>query len=171
MQFQTSKAGAVQLTDLDEFLAELLRLIPMAASPDGHDAAMRRLFPRPTDDPDACSDWEEYVVPDLESHFEYVNDVVRDDLAALGTVTSEPPEVFEIHPDHFDAWLSALNQARLVLSERFDLGENDMDEPFMYLPDSPRAMAKLQVHFYAVLQECLIHAGWGDSPDCDEKPF
>jgi len=170
MQFLFSKDGAVRLTELDEFLAELLRLIPVAATPDGHDAAMRRLFPLPTDDPEECADWEEYVVPDLESHFESANDVVREDLEVLGSVTSEPPEVFEIQRDHFDAWLSALNQARLVLSERFELAENDMDEPFMYLPDSPRAMAKLQVHFYAVLQECLIHAGWGDTSECDE-PF
>ena len=39
--------GDIEISDLDPFLAELLRQIPVSANPEGVPAAQQRLFSRP----------------------------------------------------------------------------------------------------------------------------
>ena len=59
---------------------------------------------------------------------------------------------------HLEAWLNALNQARLVIVEESNFTEADLDhhEP----PDlaTQRGLSLLKIHFYGHLQELLIEA-------------
>lgn len=58
---------------------------------------------------------------------------------------------------HFDAWLSCMNQARLVIFEKNGFSEEDMEEDLMVAdPENPRDMALVKLRFYAGLQEMLI---------------
>jgi len=66
------RKGAIEISELDPFLAELLRQIPASANPDGAPAAEQRLFSRPTTgkDADACAEWKTYVEPELRRLFQ-----------------------------------------------------------------------------------------------------
>jgi len=46
---------ALQISDLDPFLAELLRQIPQSTSPDGAPSAEARLFSRPSAEKEICA--------------------------------------------------------------------------------------------------------------------
>jgi hypothetical protein len=56
---------------------------------------------------------------------------------------------------HLEAWIHALNQARLALSARFGFTERDMEDAIPIEGDQ-RALALFQVHFYGFLQECFL---------------
>src|SRR5436305_14834525 len=59
----------IEISELDPFLAELLRQIPASASPDGVSAAEQRLFSSPANgkETELCAEWMVYVEPVLLS--------------------------------------------------------------------------------------------------------
>ena len=111
--------------------AELLRSIPTELRPvlegplDRNDPVSDRLFPRAYLDPTeegAEREWQELVRPEL----------VRERLAALnrlaeslerGRVRDGRVEI-ELEPDEAQAWLGALNDARLALGTRLGVTED-----------------------------------------------
>ena len=76
------------------------------------------------------------------------------DLSALGGNGTK----LAIPSTHLEAWLNALNQARLVIVEESNFSEADLDhrEP----PDlaTRRGLSLLKIHFYGHLQELLVEA-------------
>jgi len=72
----------IELSELDPFLAELLRQIPASADPGGVSAAEQRLFSRPTagKETDICSEWKMYVEPELRRLFQTATQTVVADL-------------------------------------------------------------------------------------------
>src|SRR5437879_11967093 len=62
---------ALDIFDLDPFLAELLRQIPASTNPEGTPAAEKRLFSPPADrsKTEQCSEWKLYVEPELRRLF------------------------------------------------------------------------------------------------------
>src|SRR5437867_11580053 len=75
--------GALQISDLDPFLAELLRQIPQSTSPDGAPAAEARLFSRPSAETEICAEWKNDVDPELRRLFR----------TATETVAAEPTQL------------------------------------------------------------------------------
>ena len=57
---------------------------------------------------------------------------------------------------HADAWLSVLNQARLVLAARRGFDEAAMDEDYLFPPFSDRDLDLFKVHFFDRLQQVLL---------------
>jgi hypothetical protein len=115
-----------------EFL--MLNKLVGAADPNGSAAARGRLFPSPLGRPamddaedEMVGDWENLVLPDLELQFRSSLDVVLADLHDItGRKRSGEMEYRLVVPKkHADDWCSVLNQARLVLHERFDLPDED----------------------------------------------
>lgn len=148
--------GGLRLCEIDRGLMALLREAPDAADPRGDSRALDRLYPRPTDDveEEMNDDWNEYVQPDLQHLFESANQTMRRDLDAA--VAEEDGFTVEMPPEHFDAWLCALNQARLVLASRHKIEESDMNEEISGGPRDAREFALLQIHLYGFLQENII---------------
>lgn len=153
MRFRQHSSGALEIFDLHPLLAGLVTELPNVAG--RHDQARARLFPDPVGHgrhEELRRDWYEHVQPELERFFASSRAIVARDVAAM------PPGASRllIAPDHVDAWLNCLNQARLVIVEENAFTEADMDhrEP----PDlsSRRGLALLKVHFYAHLQEALV---------------
>src|SRR6478672_13214267 len=68
----------IEISELDPFLAELLRQIPASANPDGVQAAEQRLFSVPTTRKDAeiCAEWKMYVEPELRRLFQSATETV-----------------------------------------------------------------------------------------------
>ena len=127
----------------------LLKAIPLLAEPDGSAAVEARLYPPPVDEPEAefQEDWHEYVAPGCASF-----SVCSRNRAARcrRSPRRRPDEDYTLRfpVAHLDAWLNALNQARLALAARHRITERDMEA----IPDhgDERALALFQIHVYGV---------------------
>src|SRR5260370_7707065 len=107
----------IEISELDPFLAELLRQIPASANPEGTPAAEKRLFSPPTSgtETEICAEWKLYVEPELRHLFQTATETVAADLEQLNGNEKKIPTTLCIPSKHADAWLRALNQARLVI--------------------------------------------------------
>ena len=157
MRFRRASADSWELRDIHPLFAGLLAELPKTAA--RHKKAQARLYPDPVGaegDAELRRDWKEHVRPELERLFASSREIVTRDLAMLGH--NGQGTKMTIPAAHLEAWLSALNQARLVLVEENRFGEADLahGEP----PDlaTRRGLALLKVHFYAHLQELLVEA-------------
>ncbi|MCE9612235.1 MAG: DUF2017 domain-containing protein [Chthoniobacter sp.] len=136
----------------------LLWRLAAAADPSGNPAAEQRLASSPTGgaEPGLEEDWKEHVLPELKVLFSSAVGVVRLDIVrswiAPGTDAS-----LRIPLQHVEAWLLALNQARLALAARNNLTETEMEQR---PPDDfqPGTIAHLFVDFFGHLQELLLEA-------------
>jgi len=149
----------LEIFDLDPFLAELLRQIPASANPEGAPAAEQRLFSAPADasEKEICTEWKLYVEPELRRLFRSATETVAADLAQL----NGKEEFFEncilrIPTLHADAWLNALNQARLVIAARCNFTDGELCDHYRSPIGSRRDLSLFQVNFYGLLQEFIL---------------
>jgi hypothetical protein len=157
MRFRRASADSWELREIHPLFASLLVDLPKVAA--RHKKAQARLYPDPTGgtgDAQLRRDWKEHVRPELERLFATSRDLVARDVEGLGH--NGQGNKLVIPGDHLDAWLNALNQARLVIVEENRFSESDLDhrEP----PDlaTRRGLSLLKIHFYAHLQELLLEA-------------
>lgn len=159
MQIYTTE-DALVLAGLDLFLVELLRQIPVSAEPEDHAAVRERLFGKPSrDDPQLNRDWADYIQPDLEKSFEEAKNTVRRDLDQCmdgGGETGMEDYRLGIPRKHFEPWLNSLNQARLALAVRNEFTDKEMERDLPASLDSARDLSLFQIHFYGLIQECLV---------------
>jgi hypothetical protein len=150
---------ALQVSDLDPFLAELLRQIPASTKPEAVPAAEQRIFSAPADpkEKQICSEWKTYVEPELRRLFQSATETVASDLAQLnGNEKSMRSCTLHIPLDHADAWLNALNQARLVIAAKYDFTEGELNDHYHSPVGSRRDLGLFQVNFYGFLQEFIL---------------
>jgi hypothetical protein len=77
--------------------------------------------------------------------------------------TASRPELTE---DELFGWLKAINQLRLVLGTRLDIGNNDLDSEIS--ADDPRVSAYALYEYLSLLQEEAVQAASeGRPPDVD----
>ena len=153
------RKGAIEISELDPFLAELLRQIPVSANPAGAMAAEQRLFSPPTNgkETELCAEWKTYVEPELRRLFQTATETVATDLEQLnGNEKSFANRTLRIPAKHSDAWLSALNQARLVIAAKNNFTENELNDHFRSPIGSRRDLSLFQVNFYGFLQEFIL---------------
>ena len=144
--------GALVIREIPDLLLQLLSEIPELGAP--YDPrAQARFFPDPADDPKLVEDWKSLIQPELDELFRTARETVEADLRRA---KSDGGGILKIPRNHMDAWLSALNQARLAIAERFGFDENDMSAEPRPDPADPRAMALFRVSFYGFLQECIV---------------
>jgi Domain of unknown function (DUF2017) len=149
----------IELSELDPFLAELLRQIPASAKPGGVTAAEQRLFSPPTTEreSEASSEWKIYVEPELRRLFQTATETVAGDLEQLnGNEKSLANRTLRIPCKHADAWLSALNQARLVIAAKNSFTETELNDHCHSPIGSRRDLSLFQVNFYGFLQEFIL---------------
>jgi uncharacterized protein DUF2017 len=118
------------------------------------DPALARLFPDGyVDDPEASADFRRYTEPGLRSA------KVTSLETALETLGEEPHKVV-LSPEQAQAWLSALNDTRLVLGQRLKVTE-DLEAMVESLQDDDPRLALLWVYDrLTYLQESLVQALW-----------
>jgi hypothetical protein len=153
------RKNQIEISELDPFLAELLRQIPASANPDGAPAAEQRLFSPPTTGKDAeiCAEWKLYVEPELRRLFQSATETVAGDLEQLnGNEKNLANHTLRIPAKHADAWLSALNQARLAIAAKNNFTENELNDHFRSPIGSRRDLSLFQVNFYGFLQEFIL---------------
>jgi len=148
---------------------ELLRQIPASANPEGLEAAEQRLFSSPTNgkEPEICAEWKLYVEPELRRLFQTATETVAADLEQLnGNEKKLGNRTLCIPSKHADAWLNALNQARLVIAAKYNFTDGELGEHFRSPIGSRRDLSLFQVNFYGFLQEFILREldGWEKGP-------
>ncbi len=149
----------LELSELDPFLAELLRQIPESTNPEGAVAAEERLFSSPDpSDQSVCAEWKLYVEPELRRLFRSATEIVRADLKMLdGCKKPFANCTLRIPKRNAEAWLGALNQARLVIAAKFAFTEDELCDHYRSPIGSRRDLSLFQVNFYGFLQEFILH--------------
>ena len=151
------KGEALQISDLDPFLAELLRQIPASTNSEGAPGAEARLFSRPSTEKEICAEWKSYVEPELRRLFRSSTETVAEDLAQLnGNEKSLRNRTLTIPFEHADAWLNALNQARLVIAQKCKFSDEELNDHDRSPLGSRRDLSLFQVNFYGFLQEFIL---------------
>jgi hypothetical protein len=149
----------IEVSELDPFLAELLRQIPVSADPKGAPAAEQRLFSPPANETqtELCAEWKLYVEPELRRLFQTATETVAADLEQLnGSERTFVNRTLRIPGKHADAWLSVLNQARLVIAAKYNFSDAELGDHFRSPIGSRRDLSLFQVNFYGFLQECIL---------------
>lgn len=151
--------GRLEISEIDPFLAELLRQIPVSTNPDSVPAAERRLYspPAAAGETEFCAEWKIYVEPELRRLFQTATETVASDLRQLGE-TEKPfaNSTLRIPHEHSEAWLNALNQARLAIAAKFDFTEAELCDHYRSPIGSRRDLSLFQVNFYGFLQEFIL---------------
>ncbi len=151
---------ALEIAELDPFLAELLRQIPESTQPDGNADAAKRLFSAPADPANGgelCEEWKLYVEPELRRIFQTATETVAADLTQLnGNAKPFANCTLRIPAKHGEAWLSALNQARLVIAAKYAFTEGELCDHYRSPIGSRRDLGLFQVNFYGFLQEFIL---------------
>src|SRR5947207_15492610 len=153
------RKNQIELSELDPFLAELLRQIPTSANTEGAPAAEQRIFTAPANgkETELCAEWKMYVEPELRRLFQTATQTVGADLEQLnGNEKSLASRTLRIPTKHADAWPSALNQARLVTATKTNFTELALKEHLRSPIGSSRDLSLFQVNFYGFLQEFIL---------------
>lgn len=157
---------ALELSELDPFLAELLRQIPESTAVDDAPEAKARLFSVPAGETGFQQEWKNYVEPELRRLFQTSTETVASDLKQLcGKEKTFANRALRIPRTHADAWLNALNQARLAIAARNGFTEHDLCDQYRSPIGSRRDLSLFQVNFYGFLQELILReiCGCGDT--------
>lgn len=135
-------------------LLEVPKIVPQAKSGRARD----RLFPTPTaGDEKVNEDWQQFVVPELERLFASAGEILAKDIEPL-EVAKDPLKEREltIPLSHCDAWMSAINQSRLILGAQHDITEKNMDETEFSDPNSPKQQAVLRIHVLGYILQQFV---------------
>jgi len=153
------QGDCIEISELDPFLAELLRQIPESTKTEGVEGAQQRLFssPAPASEREICAEWKLYVEPELRRLFQTATETVTGDLQQLNGSTKPFANcTLRIPTQNSDAW-NALNQARLVIASKYNFTEADLCDHYRSPIGSRRDLGLFQVNFYGFLQEFILH--------------
>ena len=129
-------------------LHELPGILELRDAPE----ARARLYPDPTADNDSINrEWRQIAGPELRHLFVSAGETVGRDLTAM-TAAGESGEAYQVaFPiEHVPAWMSALNQSRLILGEVHKIDEAEMIRAD-FDPQNARQMAALRIHLLGYL--------------------
>ena len=147
----------IRITGIDPVLLDCLHSLPETLEQRDSPAVRDRLFPDlTTDDDDANRDWQQFVAPELHHLFASAGETVVRDLTAMQSDPTHADLLQLTFPaEHLPSWLTAVNQARLILGEVFDVTESDMDDTDFDLK-TPKDLALLRIHILGYLLELLV---------------
>ena len=154
------QGDCIEISELDPFLAELLRQVPESTNTEGVEAAQQRLFSAPAaaSEAEMCAEWKLYVEPELRRLFQSATQIVAADLQQLNGSTKPFADcTLRIPTKNSDAWLNALNQARLVIAAKYNFNEGELCDHYRSPIGSRRDLGLFQVNFYGFLQEFILH--------------
>ncbi|MHC4409943.1 MAG: DUF2017 family protein [Planctomycetota bacterium] len=157
--------GSVRLSELAPWFVGVMLELPDLLNSDQPEDVSRRLYPEPSDDEEQKKDWEKFVRPELFALVATAREIVIKDIGGMGPdEDASGMALWEllIPEQHVHGWISALNVARLTLSEKFKIAEGDMIEPDDEELDpeavewSEKRFAVARIHLLGYLQGMLI---------------
>ena len=156
----------VRISGIPPVLALMLRELPEILELRDSPTAQARLFPNPTaKDEKANDEWREVTGPELRHLFVSAGETVARDLTALTADEAAPQEHQVTFPiEHVNAWMSALNQARLILAAVHEIGDKDMNRTD-FDPASSKDVAALRIHLLGYLLHLFVELDNADEPE------
>ncbi len=141
---------AVCISGIDTATLALLREVPSILHYRSHPNVSKRMFPdvKPGDE-QVTKEFHEAMDPDLEYLFASAEEILIQDVAKVREGTIKIPGT------HVDAWMSALNQTRLILAELHDIDVGDMGRG-EFDPDEKKDLAVLKIHFFGYILDLFI---------------
>lgn len=168
MELAVHNNGTWSLRKLHALEKLLIERIIESADASACPEAMGRLYPYllgrpPLDDEEEKQneEWREYVQPDLRDQFNSNLNVVSEDLKMMRQTRRKDGDQYAltVPKKHADQWCGALNQARLVLHERFRLPDPDnpsSEDESDFDDTEGKWMAMLQSEIYGHIMEFLV---------------
>jgi len=156
----------VRISGMTPVLAAMLRELPEILELRDSPAAQARLYPNPmAGDDKANKDWQQTMSPELRHLFVSAADTVTRDLTGLAAEKGDTNEGYQVtFPiEHVNAWMSAINQARLILAEVHKIDETEMSRTDLD-PRRPKDMAALRIHVLGYLLHLFVELETGDEP-------
>lgn len=157
MRVMRWKSGHLSLCSIPPVVAMVLSELPGHLGSDQPEAVRKRLFPDPGGDDEFVAEWRRRQHPELFALLADSRRIVESDLAKLKTGAGGRESRLEIPPSHVNAWISALNAARLALGAVHDVKPGDLDPDFVP-PRDERGAAIVRIDLYAWVQGLLIDA-------------
>ncbi len=149
----------IRISGIHPVLLDCLHALPEILEQRDSPAARQRLLPHPTTtDATANAEWQLAVAPELRHAFVAAGDTVTRDLTG---VTADGQLTFVA--EHLNAWMSALNEARLILGEIFHITDADMESADFDVKTA-KGLAIFRIHVLGWLLQLLVdleagHAG------------
>ncbi|HTS16957.1 MAG TPA: DUF2017 family protein [Verrucomicrobiae bacterium] len=147
----------ILISGIPTVLAAMLREMPEILELRDTSAARARLYPDPTAGNDKINqEWHQMTQPELRHLFVSAGETVGRDLTAL-TTDKEAGDVWQvaIPIEHVPAWMSAINQTRLILGEVHKIDEEGMNRTD-FDPKSAADMAALRIHLLGYLLHLFV---------------
>ncbi|MEX1118405.1 MAG: DUF2017 family protein [Terrimicrobiaceae bacterium] len=168
MTFFRTSEGTLAIREIPEPFLEMLKAIPLWNESSGPEAEAR-IFPPPSiNDDGLVNDWKAFVQPELYDQFMDSRNTVQAD---LGAITGDPGNfALDIPIRHAPAWLNALNQARLAIAATYDFTDKELSKPAPAKLTTARQIARLEMDFFAAIQEWILDAIESASPQEGEDP-
>lgn len=154
----------VSISGIDSLVAACLYELPQILEQRDAPAAHDRLFPNPTDSDRKTNDyWQSDVAPGLRHLFLSAGEIVTRDLTAMQR-PSPPSHLMQVEfpIEHVPAWITAINQARLILGALHDVTADDLSATLDELRTA-KDHAVLQIHVLGYLLELFIVMERGES--------
>jgi len=149
--------GQYCLSGIDEGWEHILAGVPALLAEQQPPSVRERLLPNPTRNEAINRDWRELVAPELEALWRANYEMMAEDLARMEDDPDQRDCCRLFFPEnHAAAWLSAINQARLVLGSRWDVTEADMTRPLRKLTTRERDHDIFLIHLLAYVEELFI---------------
>ena len=150
LRVERSGEKHIHVTGLDPVILDCLHALPEIFDQRDQPAARRRLLPDPTTDRAINADWQQTITPELRHMFVAATDTVTRDLTGI---TPDGELTFAV--EHLNAWMSALNEARLILGELFHITDADMDTPEFDVT-TPKGLAVFRIHVLGYFLQLLV---------------
>lgn len=141
--------------DLTPASVETLTGVPMLI--ESNDARVRgRLLPETCDGEEDEQHWRQHAVPELERLFLSRAQLVRRDLAQMKKMPQSVNGLLLIPFEHVNAWLAALNAARLALFALNDMVAEHMTPEGFATATAKQQEAALRIDLLAEMQGVLL---------------
>ena len=155
LELRESNPRELVLRGVDRSIAACLRKVPAILEHRDSAAMHERFHPRAfPNDPERQLEWERLMDSDLRHLFEAAVDTFRRDVGHLDARRG----VIVFPADHLRAWMSAINQARILLAEHHRLDEQDFERIDLD-PGSPRDAALAHVQLLGYVLQVLVEHG------------
>ena len=162
--------GGIRLDELAPWFVGVLLELPDLLHSNQPEEVSKRLYPDPSDDEQQKKDWEKFVRPELFALVATAREIVMKDIGGMGPTRFDEEDEgglalwsIDIPAEHLQGWISALNVARLTLSEKFKVEDGDMAEPDDEELDDDeierldeKRFAVARIHLLGWLQQMLI---------------
>jgi len=170
LRIQAINQKYVRVTGINSLLAACLQELPRILESRDNPSAQARLLPPPTAEDAAINhEWKESIEPDLRHLLVSASETITRDLTCLKPSPRLAECSFVTFPaTHISAWMSALNQARLILAALANVDEIDLNLPYSRL-GGEKVLAVLQIDLFGQLLGRFVERELGPAREIKPK--